>query len=154
MIQQLEVIQQLSHPHIMNTLEVLHDQDNFYIACEICKGGELYKRVKKSKILDESKTALIIKQVLLGLNYMHLNNILHRDMKLSNIIMKHNNSNNLEIKVTDFGFARYFDNDEGLNFSLGSPFYVAPEMYSGQKYDEKIDIWSVGVITYVILTGT
>ena len=115
----------------MNTLEILHDNDNFYIACEICKGGELYKRVKKTKILDEAKTANIIKQVLLGLNYMHLNNIVHRDMKLSNIVMKHNNQNNYEIRVTDFGFARFFDPDEGLGFSLGSPFYVAPEVYLG-----------------------
>jgi serine/threonine protein kinase len=84
---------------------------------------------------------------------MHKNNIVHRDMKTTNIVMDSTKTNNLDIKISDLGFARYFDPAEGMNFFLGSPFYIAPEMYMGKKYNEKLDVWSVGVIAYTLLTG-
>ena len=74
-------------------------------------------------------------------------------MKTTNIVMKSTDLKNFEIKVSDLGFARYFDPAEGLDFTLGSPFYIAPEMYLGKKYSDKLDVWSVGVIAYTLLTG-
>ena len=101
-------------------------------------------------------------QVLLAINYMHQKNITHRDLKPENILLESKDVNNLRVKISDFGFSCFFDPDKGLDLVLGSPLYMAPEIIrisenknSGSKgtYNEKVDIWSIGVITYMLLTG-
>ena len=97
----------------MEVKELLHDNDNFYIASEICHGGDLYERMQQGKF-NEYDAAYIIKQVLKALNYLHKLNIMHRDMKPENILMMSKDNKNLEVKITDFGFSSFFDPDEGL----------------------------------------
>jgi calcium-dependent protein kinase len=87
----------------------------------------------------------------MALNYMHLNKIVHRDIKPENVLIE--NLVNLEIKLTDFGFATYFDQKNELNEVLGSPLYMPPEIVSHKSYDSKVDIWSAGIMTYVLLIG-
>ena len=93
---------------------------------------------------------------------MHLKNITHRDLKPENILLESKDENNLNVKIADFGFSCFFDPEQGLDLVLGSPLYMAPEIIqisdnknSRQKgvYTEKVDIWSIGVITYMLLTG-
>lgn len=85
---------------------------------------------------------------------MHKNNIIHRDIKPENILLESKDLNNFNIKITDFGFAKCYDPLEGgLEETLGSPLYMAPEIVKKLKYDTKVDIWSVGVMTYVLLSG-
>ena len=75
----------------------------------------------------------------------------HRDLKPENILIE--SKNNLEIRIADFGFSCIFDNKEGLDLKLGSPHYMAPEVIKRQNYNEKVDIWAIGVLTFVLLTG-
>lgn len=82
---------------------------------------------------------------------MHLNKIVHRDLKPENVLI--DNIQNLEIKLTDFGFATYFDQKGQLNEVLGSPLYMPPEIVNRESYDSKVDIWSAGVMTYILLVG-
>ena len=84
---------------------------------------------------------------------MHVKKIAHRDLKPENILMVSSDKNNLDIRVTDFGFSCYFDPRHGLEIQLGTALYMAPEIINGYNYNEKADIWSIGVITYMLLTG-
>ena len=77
----------------------------------------------------------------------------HRDLKPENILLESSNKNNFDVKIADFGFACLFDPEQGLTTVLGSPLYMAPEIIKGEVYNEKVDIWSIGVITYMILSG-
>jgi calcium-dependent protein kinase len=90
----------------------------------------------------------------LGLNYMHKKNIVHRDIKPENILMESRDTDNLNIRITDFGFAKFYDpKTGGLKESLGSPLYMAPEIVKNLPYDAKVDIWSLGVVAYILLSG-
>ena len=136
----------------MNVVEMLEDQDNFYIVSEILKGGELFDRLVMQKSFSEQKAAHIISQVLLAINYMHKKNITHRDLKPENILLESTDVNDLSVKISDFGFSCFFDSD-GLELALGSPLYMAPEIHQKKKYSEKVDVWSIGVITYMLVSG-
>ena len=87
----------------------------------------------------------------MALNYMHKKNIVHRDLKPENILIE--SLENLEIKLTDFGFATYFDQKGKLDEVLGSPLYMPPEIVMKQKYDAKVDVWSAGVVSFILLSG-
>ena len=89
----------------------------------------------------------------MAINYMHKQSITHRDLKPENILLESKNIDTLDIKIADFGFSCIFDPDEGLDLVLGSPLYMAPEIIEGKIYNEKVDIWSIGVITYMLLSG-
>ena len=135
----------------MNVSEVLEDEQNYYIVAEHLKGGELYERIIDGKYLTEVKAAKIMRQVLLAINYMHQKNIIHWDIKPENILFESKDQE--DIKITDFGFSAFFDPKDGLSLILGSPLYMAPEIIKGNYYNEKVDIWSVGVITFMLLSG-
>ena len=89
-----------------------------------------------------------------GLLYLHQRNIAHRDIKLENIMFVSDDEDELAIKVIDFGFACEFDPEEGMSLVLGSPLYMAPEIVTGQTYTEKVDVWALGILTYVLVQGT
>lgn len=117
-------------------------------------GGELYDRILKMKKFTEKDVADICLQILRGLNYMHKKNIAHRDIKPENILLASHDLNNLELKITDFGFAKCYDPQEGgLTETLGSPLYMAPEIIKKLPYDCSVDIWALGVLTYIMLSG-
>lgn len=82
---------------------------------------------------------------------MHQDSVVHRDIKPENILIE--DIENLQIKITDFGFATYFDEEDGLDDVLGSPLYMAPEIVRRDRYDQKVDIWSAGILTAILLTG-
>lgn len=85
---------------------------------------------------------------------MHKKNIAHRDIKPENILLNSPNPEDVTLKITDFGFAKCYDpNEGGLNETLGSPLYMAPEIIKKQPYDCKVDIWAVGVMCYILLCG-
>ena len=84
---------------------------------------------------------------------MHVKNICHRDLKPENILLESKDRNNLDIKISDFGFACFYDSELGLDTVLGSALYMAPELIRRERYDEKVDIWAIGVISYMLLTG-
>lgn len=84
---------------------------------------------------------------------MHKRNITHRDIKPENILLESKELDKLEVKIADFGFSCVFDPNDGLKTVLGSPLYMAPELIKAESYDEKVDIWSIGVISYMLLSG-
>ena len=141
---------------MVRVFELMQDATNFYIVTELVTGGELYDHIIKVKRLSERSAADVIKQLLLALSYMHSQNIAHRDIKPENILLAPEESSEpgkLNVKLTDFGFACFYSPERGLKQVLGSPLYMAPEIVREEKYDKGVDIWSVGVIAHIVLSG-
>jgi calcium-dependent protein kinase len=148
------VLQETDHPHLMSVHELMEDEGHYYIISELLEGGELYDKILQIKKFSEIDAAKIIHQILLGLNYMHKKNMIHRDIKPENILLQNDSLKNIVVKITDFGFAKCFDPSEGqLHQTLGSPLYMAPEIVKKIPYDQKVDIWSLGIIMYILLSG-
>ena len=117
---------------------------------ELVQGGELFDKIADLKKFDENMAAEIIQQVLDAVAYCHSKHIVHRDLKPENLLMEEDDSNS--IKVIDFGTSQFFDPDEHMDKTYGTAYYIAPEILE-KDYNEKCDVWSVGVIMYILLTG-
>ena len=133
-------------------MEICRDKKGFYLISEFCKGGELFDRLLAMKSgFTEKDAAHIMKQLLSAIAYLHSKNICHKDLKLENILLNFNDK--LSIKVIDFGCSSFFDPEKLMTEVFGTPYYVAPEAVKDRKFNEKCDIWSAGVILYVLLSG-
>jgi calcium-dependent protein kinase len=147
---EVEILKKLVHPNIMQIFEFYEDEKNFYIITELCEGGELFDQIVDKGSFNEQEAAWVMKQLMSAINYIHTNNIVHRDLKPENILLD-TKKNNI-IKIIDWGTARFFEKNKKMNKVSGTPYYIAPEVLF-EKYDEKCDIWSCGVIMYILLCG-
>jgi calcium-dependent protein kinase len=147
---EVEILKKLIHPNIMQIFEFYEDKKNFYIITELCEGGELFDQVVEKGSFNETEAAWVMKQLMSAINYIHSNNIVHRDLKPENILLD-TRKNNI-IKIIDWGTARFFEKNKKMNKVSGTPYYIAPEVLF-EKYDEKCDVWSCGVIMYILLCG-
>lgn len=150
---ELTVLEKCDHPHITRVFELMEDQKHFYVVMEFLSGGDLMGQVQKLHQFSEEQAAQCIYQIMLALNYMHQRNVTHRDLKPENLMTSTTEKGNLFIKLTDFGFATFFDPSRKMDVIVGTPIYMAPELANGDEYDCRVDIWSVGVITYILLGG-
>lgn len=141
----------LDHPNIARLFEVFEDDNAVHLVMELCTGKELYERLQHRKKYSESDAARIIKQMLNAINYCHQGKICHRDLKLENWVFA-NESDDSPLKLIDFGFSRIFMTGVPMTAMHGTVYYVSPEVLEG-CYTEQCDIWSIGVIVYMILSG-
>jgi len=143
-----------TNPHIVTLLEAFEDRHKVHLVMELCEGGELFDRILARKHYSEKAASMVVKTILEVVQFCHQNHIAHRDLKPENFLFV--DSKFIEeggnVKSIDFGFSTTFKPDQPLTEILGSSYYVAPEVLKG-KYNEKCDIWSCGVITYILLTG-
>ena len=147
---EINILRMLDHPNIIKLYEIYQDSACIYLITEFMGGGDVYQVLTRKKILNESQAAKVLKQVLLAVNYLHGKKIVHRDLKPENLMLE--KENHWDLKVIDFGLSRVFNKDKKMNQRLGTPYYVAPEVLK-KKYDEKCDIWSIGIILHILLTG-
>ena len=152
LIKEVEIISSLDHANIIDFLETYQDAIYFHIVMELCTGKELFDKLVECGILSEKKVNKIIYKICKAILYCHTVGIIHRDIKAENIIFK-DESENSEIKIIDFGLSKKFNPNEKMKSILGTAFYVAPEVLKG-SYDEKCDVWSIGVLTFILLSGT
>ena len=155
-LKEIQVLKELDHPNIIKIFEYYVDNKNHYIITELLTGGELYDTIIKCHKFNEKTAAFIMRQILSALNYLHSKGIVHRDIKPENILVqkidKKENQDEIYIKLIDFGASNFFKENEILKLKVGSPYYIAPEVLN-KNYNEKCDIWSAGVVLYVMLTG-
>ncbi|CAK75708.1 unnamed protein product (macronuclear) [Paramecium tetraurelia] len=151
MFSEMNILKNLDHPHIVKLFELYQDENNYYLVTEYLSGGELFDRIKKMSSFSENIAADYIRQILLATMHCHQQNIVHRDLKPENVIFI-NEDPNSQLKVIDFGTSRKFDNTKAMSKRLGTPYYIAPEVLNHQ-YNEKCDIWSCGIILYILLCG-
>lgn len=151
-IKEISILKNLDHPNIVKLYETYQDKENIYLVMELCSGGELFDRIISQGSFDEMYAANLMRQVLSTICYCHDHGIVHRDLKPENFLFL-NKDYNAPLKIIDFGLAARV-NSEGtsLNTRAGTPYYVAPEVLQG-KYDKQCDMWSLGVILYILLCG-
>ena len=148
---EIEVLRSLSHPNIVDLYEVYQHNDCFYLITEVMAGEDLYESIKKKRDFSETKIKTIARQLLQTVNYLHSNNIIHRDIKPENIMFKRNGHDH--VKLIDFGSAALLDYFSEIQTDfIGTCYYVAPEVIKN-KYNHKCDIWSLGVVLYILLCG-
>ena len=173
---EIHILENIDHPYIIKLYEIKQTINNYFLIFDFCNGGDLnhclekYKKKNKKPFTQEIVQHLM-NQIVNGLQYLHNSKILHRDIKSDNILvhfkskedLQNLNLLNADIKIIDFGFARYLEDDSLAQSVLGSPLYMAPQILRKLKkldnnnsfgYDQKADIWSLGTVCYEMLIGT
>jgi len=140
-----------NHPNILKLYEVYESNNYLYLVLELINGGELFDQIVARGEYSEKDASNIVKQIISAVAHLHANGIAHRDLKPQNLLCVDPDGDG--IRVADFGLSKMFGNGEYLETCCGSPEYVAPEVLECKPYDKACDLWSVGVITYVLLTG-
>ena len=143
----------MDHPNIVKIFEFFNSTKNYYLITEYCKEGELFEKIIKEAPFTEEYTAFIMYQIFSAVYYCHTQNILHRDLKPENILLECKEKNNIKIKIIDFGTAKIFEKNKTEKKIIGSSYYIAPEVLY-QSYNEKCDLWSCGVIMYILLSSS
>ena len=154
---EINILKKINHPNIIKLYEIFESKKWLYLIMEECKGGSLYNKIIEllqiKKMYTEKQSANIFRQIILAIEYCHKNGICHRDLKPENILYLYEGSEyDNPIKIIDFGLSKEIPPNRKLGSKVGSAYYVAPEVIKG-LYTEKCDIWSAGVILYIILSG-
>ena len=170
---EISLLSKIKHKHIMKLIEVKQSKDNYYLVCELCNGGSLNELLDKYRKMyrrpfTEEIVQYLMRQIVDAIKYLHGDHIIHRDLKLDNILMNYENEQDKEnmnilgaqVKIIDFGFATVLNPKQNLAFStLGSPINMDPgilKKFTGNDtkgYDESVDIWSLGTLCYEMLIG-
>ena len=148
---EVEILKTLDHPNVVKVYEYFEDEQQYYIVMEYCEGGDIFNKLKETGKLTEKYAAKIMKYLLSGLCYLHSKQIVHRDIKPENLLITYNDSlDDFNIKIIDFNIST---KKSGLILKgiSGTTNYMAPEVLRG-VYDEKCDIWSSGVILYLMIS--
>jgi len=151
--QEIAIMKMMDHPNIIKLYESFEDHRSIYLVMELCEGGELFDSIIESGHFKEAQAAGLMQQIVRAIFYMHENHICHRDLKPENFLFSAKQP--LEktlLKIIDFGLSCKFEIGDVLSTKAGTPYYVAPQVLSG-KYDHMSDLWSCGVIMYVMLCG-
>ena len=148
---QLDVLSSKHHPSFIRFREYFEERDYFFLVMDLHRGGDLLQKIKQNSKLPEKFVRKVIKQVLIGVSYLHNMKIAHRDLKPENILISEKNENVL-VKIIDFDTTVFLNENQTTSGIVGTASYVAPEVIN-LEYNEKCDIWSIGIILYNLLTG-
>lgn len=154
---EINIQKQLDHPNVVRLYETFRDARKLYLVMELCTGGELFDRIvdEAPNGFSEIKAAIYIRQMLSAINYLHTSKIAHRDVKPENFLLA-DRTEDATLKIIDFGLASMYETKDGATLPMktkaGTAYYVAPEVLKG-SYGEKCDIWSCGVISFILLCG-
>ena len=152
-INEIEILKNMDHPNIVKIFEFFVTIDKYYLITEYFSEETLFLKIKKFIRFTEDQAAYILYQLLSAINYCHLKQIVHRDLKPENILIDRIDKDGcFQIKVIDFGTAKIFDSEIKEKSFIGSKYYIAPEVIK-KNYDEKCDLWSCGVILYILICG-
>lgn len=150
---EIEIMTRLSgHPNVVDLKAVYEDEDYVHLVMELCAGGELFHWLEKHGRFSETEARILFRHLMQVVLYCHEIGVVHRDLKPENILLTTKASSS-QIKLADFGLATYIKPGQSLRGTVGSPFYIAPEVLAG-GYNQAADVWSAGVILYILLSGT
>ncbi|ESO93541.1 hypothetical protein LOTGIDRAFT_215945 [Lottia gigantea] len=146
------ILLKLKHPNIVRFKEALQTPTRAYLVLEYVTGEELFERITKKGHYSEKDAAKAVKDICSAVDYLHRNGIVHRDLKPENMLYE-NPTEGAHLKITDFGLSKILGNDLTMSTVCGTPMYCAPEVLEGKIYTQSVDLWSIGVITYILLSG-
>lgn len=151
--QEIYVMTQLDHPNVVLLEEVYESDSEIYLVQELCSGGDIFEHLEEQPEYrySEDQCARLVKSMLCAVRYIHSKGIVHRDLKLENYVFS-DTGDDPKIKLIDFGLSKYLKFGEVQREAVGTPYTVAPEVLRG-RYDEKCDIWAIGVIAHLLLCG-
>lgn len=148
---EVAILRAINHPNITRLIDFFVEKENFYVVLELLDGGELFDRIVKKSFYNEKEARDLVLVLLNTIKHLHDKNIVHRDLKPENLLLK-SQTNDLEIKLADFGFAIVCEGDN-ITSQCGTPGYIAPEILEARPYGKPADMWSFGVILYILLGG-
>ncbi|XP_050529302.1 calcium/calmodulin-dependent protein kinase type 1 isoform X2 [Daktulosphaira vitifoliae] len=148
---EIKVLRRLTHPNIVQLLETFEDKSKVYLIMELVTGGELFDRIVQKGSYTEKDAAHLIRQVLEAVDYMHEQGVVHRDLKPENLLY-YSTDEDSKIMISDFGLSKIEDSGV-MATACGTPGYVAPEVLAQKPYGKAVDVWSIGVISYILLCG-
>jgi len=150
---EIEIMKKVSHPNVLSLKEIFETATTLSLVMELVTGGELFFKIVERGSYSEKDASDIVRQIVHGVQYLHTLGIAHRDLKPENLLVSVQEGKET-IKIADFGLSKIFAGGQQLETSCGTPDYAAPEVLTGETaYDKSVDLWSVGVITYVLLCG-
>jgi len=148
-----EIMKKVNHPNVITLHGIFEEQQNLYLVLQYAPGGVLFDQLIKRESFSELDASKIIRQVLEAVQYLHSLGIVHRDLKLENLLCADDSDKTLHIYVADFGLSKIIEDEQQTTTQVGSMEYTAPEVLLGVPYQKSVDLWSIGVITYALLTG-
>ncbi|GMF25230.1 unnamed protein product [Phytophthora fragariaefolia] len=155
LVAEVKILREMQHPHIVKLYDVFQEDAYFFLVTEYMAGGELFERIVKKNFYSEREARDLVKVLLETIAFCHDADVVHRDLKPENLLLS-SRDDDADIKLADFGFAKKAaiqNGDAGLSTACGTPGYVAPEILMAKPYGKEVDIWSIGVITYILLCG-
>lgn len=151
---EIEILKLCQHPNVIRLLDIFENVEYIYIVMELLKGGDLFMYLEKRGFrISEARACSIIHSLSTALYYLHSYGIAHRDLKPENVLMV-DESEDSDVKIVDFGLSKMVGPNEKCSEPFGTLSYVAPEVLLQQPYDKSVDIWSIGVVAYLLLSGT
>ena len=151
--EEIRILCELDHPNVVRIESVFETETKIYLVQELCIGGELFDHLdtQPGSRFSEPESARLVQQMLSAVRYIHSKGIVHRDLKLENFLFSRNDPDS-DLKMIDFGLAKHFNPLQDNHDVVGTPYTVAPEVIKG-VYDERCDLWGVGVLTFLLLSG-
>ncbi|XP_020636769.3 calcium/calmodulin-dependent protein kinase type IV [Pogona vitticeps] len=149
---EIGVLLRLSHPNVIKLKEIFETPTEITLILELVTGGELFDRIVERGFYSERDAAHVVKQILEAVSYLHANGVVHRDLKPENLLYA-DLSPEAPLKIGDFGLSKIVHEQDTMKTVCGTPGYCAPEVLHGSPYGPEVDMWSVGVITYILLCG-
>ncbi|KAF4352409.1 hypothetical protein G4B88_018841 [Cannabis sativa] len=137
-----------NHPNIVKLHNLYEDEFHLHMVMDLCDSSDLHSLITR-RVFTESEAASVMTQLVQALSHCHRHGVAHRDIKPENILFDQRN----RLKLADFGSAETFMDGELMSGIVGTPYYVAPEVLAGRDYNEKVDVWSAGVVLYILLAG-
>jgi len=151
MMREVDILKQVKHPNIIKLKELFESPQKLYLVMELVTGGELFDKIVEKGSYSEKDASFVMRQIIDACRYLHENNIVHRDLKPENLLLETPRSD--IVKIADFGLSKILGDEAMLKTACGTPGYVAPEVLQLNGYGKEVDMWSVGVIMYILLCG-
>jgi len=152
LVTEMEILKKVQHPNIIALKEIIDTKSCLFIVTEVVSGGELFDKIVELGQYTEKDASILVSKIVSAIDYLHSINIVHRDLKPENLLLKDSESIS-EVKLADFGLSKIVGTKVMMQTACGTPGYVAPEVLTAQGYDKEVDMWSIGVITYILLCG-
>jgi len=149
---EMEILKRVNHPNIICLKEIIDTKNCLFIVTELVTGGELFDKIVELGSYSEKDAAVLVTKMVSAIDYLHEMGIVHRDLKPENLLLRDEKEVS-EVKLADFGLSKIVSQKVMMQTACGTPGYVAPEVLQAKGYDKEVDLWSIGVITYILLCG-